>query len=306
MARRLPHYLRRGHRRADSLTEPDVSKQDFSLRYAGDRTGFLLIHGLGGTPTEMRLVARALHRAGRTVHCPQLAGHCAGEAELLATGWRDWSRSVVDELERMRGLCDTVIVGGLSMGAVLAMHVAAVRPDAVNGLALYAPTLWYDGWSIPRYAFLLKWLINTPAGRRYSFVEREPFGVKDLRTRSLIAAAITRGDSAEAGLLGTPSGALKQMWDLIAQTRREMPTIKCPALLVHAREDDIASLSNAFYIQRRLGGLIDAVILDDSYHLVTIDQQRDIVIERSLALAARLEQAHRREKTPKLHVVAAE
>ncbi len=149
-----------------------MSKQDFSVRYAGDRTGFLLIHGLGGTPTEMRLVARALHRAGRTVHCPQLAGHCAGEAELLATGWRDWSRSVVDELERMRGLCDTVIVGGLSMGAVLAMHVAAVRPDAVNGLALYAPTLWYDGWSIPRYAFLLKWLINTPAGRRYSFVER--------------------------------------------------------------------------------------------------------------------------------------
>jgi carboxylesterase len=254
----------------------------------------------------MRLVARALHRGGHTVHCPQLAGHCAGEAELLATGWRDWTQSVVDELEHMRGICDTVIVGGLSMGAVLAMHVAAVRPDAVDGLALYAPTLWYDGWSIPRYAFLLKWLINTPAGRRYSFVEREPYGVKDLRTRSLITAAITRGDSAEAGLLGTPSGALKQMWELIGQTRREMPTIKCPALLVHAREDDVASLSNAFYIQRRLGGLVDAVILDDSYHLVTIDQQREIVVERSLALAARLAKPHLHEVASGLHIVAAE
>lgn len=283
-----------------------MTTRDFSLRYAGDRTGFLLIHGLGGTPTEMRLVARALHRGGHTVHCPQLAGHCAGEAELLATGWRDWTQSVVDELEHMRGICDTVIVGGLSMGAVLAMHVAAVRPDAVDGLALYAPTLWYDGWSIPRYAFLLKWLINTPAGRRYSFVEREPYGVKDLRTRSLITAAITRGDSAEAGLLGTPSGALKQMWELIGQTRREMPTIKCPALLVHAREDDVASLSNAFYIQRRLGGLVDAVILDDSYHLVTIDQQREIVVERSLALAARLAKPHLHEVASGLRIVAAE
>ena len=283
-----------------------MTTRDFSLRYAGDRTGFLLIHGLGGTPTEMRLVARALHRGGHTVHCPQLAGHCAGEAELLATGWRDWTQSVVDELEHMRGICDTVIVGGLSMGAVLAMHVAAVRPDAVDGLALYAPTLWYDGWSIPRYAFLLKWLINTPAGRRYSFVEREPYGVKDLRTRSLITAAITRGDSAEAGLLGTPSGALKQMWELIGQTRREMPTIKCPALLVHAREDDVASLSNAFYIQRRLGGLVDAVILDDSYHLVTIDQQREVVVERSLALAARLAKPHLHEVASGLHIVAAE
>lgn len=283
-----------------------MTTRDFSLRYAGGRTGFLLIHGLGGTPTEMRLVARALNQAGHTVHCPQLVGHCAGESELLATGWRDWAQSVIDELDRMHLICDRVIVGGLSMGAVLAMHVAAARPEAVDGLALYAPTLWYDGWSIPRYAFLLKWLINTPFGRRYSFVEREPYGVKDLRTRALITAAITRGDSSEAGLLGTPSGALQQMWALIDQTRREMPTITCPALLVHAREDDVASLSNAFYIQRRLGGLVDAVILDDSYHLVTIDQQRGIVVERSLALAARLAKREVREKAAGLRVVAAE
>lgn len=286
--------------------ERDVTTRDFSLRYAGGRTGFLLIHGLGGTPTEMRLVARALNQAGHTVHCPQLAGHCAGESELLETGWRDWTQTVIDELDRMRAVCDHVIVGGLSMGAVLAMHVAAIRPEAVDGLALYAPTLWYDGWSIPRYAFLLKWLINTPFGRRYSFVEREPYGLKDLRARALITAAITRGDSSEAGLLGTPAGALQQMWDLIDRTRREMPAITCPTLLVHPREDDIASLSNAFYIQRRLGGLVDAVILDDSYHLVTIDQQRDIVVERSLALAARLAKPEVRERAAELRVVAAE
>jgi carboxylesterase len=291
---------------ANNLMQQAVAAPDFSLRYAGGRTGFLLIHGLGGTPTEMRLVARALNRAGHTVHCPQLAGHCAGESELLATGWRDWAGSVFDELDCMRAICDRVIVGGLSMGAVMAMHVAAERPEAVDGLALYAPTLWYDGWSIPRYSFLLKWLIRTPIGRRYSFVEREPYGVKNPRTRSLIKAAITRGDSTEAGLLGTPSGALQQMWALIAQTRREMPSIRCPALLLHAREDDVASLSNAFYIQRRLGGIVDAVILDDSYHLVTIDQQRDIVIERSLALAARLEKSTSHEKAVELRAVAAE
>ena len=61
---------------------------DHSLRFAGDRTGFLLIHGLGGTPVELRLVAKALARAGHTVHCPQLAGHCGSEADLLATSWQ--------------------------------------------------------------------------------------------------------------------------------------------------------------------------------------------------------------------------
>ena len=279
-----------------------MTMRDFSVRLAGDRTGFLLIHGLGGTPTELRFVARALHRAGHTVHCPQLAGHCAGEAEILATGWRDWAGSVYAELERMRAICDTVIVGGLSMGAVLAMHVAAQRPGQVDGLALYAPTFWYDGWSIPRYAFLLKWFINTPFGRKYRFVEREPYGLKDTRTRALVVSSLASGDSSEAGLLGTPSGSLREMWDLIAVTRRELSQVKCPALLVHPREDDIADLKNAFEIQRKLGGLVDAVILDDSYHLVTIDQQHEIVIERSLALAARLAKA----RMPALPLVAAE
>ncbi|GHE72665.1 hypothetical protein GCM10019059_35380 [Camelimonas fluminis] len=261
---------------------------DFSLRYAGDRTGFLLIHGLGGTPVELRPVARALNRAGHTVHCPQLAGHCGDEADLLATTWRDWETSVLAALADLRGSCATVIVGGLSMGAILAMRVAAERPDLVDGLALFAPTLRYDGWAIPRYAFLLRWLINTPLGRRFSFVEREPYGVKNPRTRAMIKRAMTSGASEEAGLASTPSGAIRELWRLVDETWRAMPEIRCPALVVHAREDDISGLSNAFDIQRRLGGLVDAVILDNSYHLVTLDQQQSVLVDRTLALGRRV------------------
>lgn len=263
-------------------------RADHGLRYPGNRTGFLLIHGLGGTPVELRLVARALHRAGHTVHCPQLAGHCGSESDLLATTWQDWVASVETELDAMRGQCDTVVIGGLSMGAVMAMHIAARRQDDIDGLALYAPTLWYDGWSIPWYSFLLKILIDTPMGRRFRFVEREPYGLKDPRIRSMIVHAMGRGDSAEAGLLGTPSGAVRQMWGLIKETRRLMGRITRPALLIHAREDDVAGLSNAVHIQRHLRGLVDTVVLDDSYHLVTIDRQNHIVIERSLTFARRL------------------
>ncbi len=280
-----------------------MAQHDHSLRFSGNGTGFLLIHGLGGTPVELRLVARALHKAGHTVHCPQLSGHCGSEADLLETTWRDWAASVNAELDVMKQRCHTVIVGGLSMGAVMAMHVAAERKDDVQGLALYAPTLWYDGWSIPWYSFLLKLLIDTPVGRRFRFVEREPYGLKDPRIRAMIVHGMSRGDSAEAGLLGTPSGALREMWRLIGQVRKVMGTIRQPALIVHARDDDIAGLSNAIHIQRHLGGLVDTVVLDDSYHLVTIDQQRDIVIERSLALAQRLARA---SAAGSVHVMAAE
>jgi esterase/lipase len=58
--------------------------EDRSFRLAGGCTGFLLIHGLGGTPVEMRYIAQGLARAGYTVHVPQLAGHCGSVENLKA------------------------------------------------------------------------------------------------------------------------------------------------------------------------------------------------------------------------------
>src|SRR5258708_38513105 len=89
---------------------------DRSFTLKGGKTGFLLIHGLGGTPLELKFVAKGLARRGFTVHCCQLAGHCGDEQDLLATGWRDWHASGGVARDRMRASFDTVIVGGLSMG----------------------------------------------------------------------------------------------------------------------------------------------------------------------------------------------
>ena len=263
--------------------------QDRSFTLRGGRTGFLLVHGLAGTPIELKFVAKGLAREGFTVHCCQLAGHCAGEEDLAATRWPDWFADVAAALDRLRAQCDSVIAGGLSMGAVLALHLAAQRPREVDGLVLYSPTFWYDGWAIPWYRFLLKLGIHTPVGRNYRFVEREPYGIKDPYIRSVIAGAIMSGDSAEAGLYATPSRSLRELWRLVDVVSAELPAIDSPTLLVQAREDDVSSLANAVHLQRRLGGLVDTLVLDDSYHMVTIDRQRDLVIERTLAFARWIE-----------------
>ena len=146
----------------------DVADQSF--RFAGGRVGFLLIHGLGGTPMELRYVARGLARAGYTVHVPQLAGHCGSEDDLRATGWSDWYASVEAEHHRLKQHCDKIVVGGLSMGAIMAVHHAARHPDDVFALALYAPTLWLDGWGIPWYTSLFGLLtrsgLRTTSGSR--------------------------------------------------------------------------------------------------------------------------------------------
>jgi carboxylesterase len=254
---------------------------DHSILFeGGGDVGVLLIQGLAGTPIELKSLARQLRDTGATVHCCQLAGHCGSEDDLKATDRRDWYASARAALYALKRRCRTVIVGGLSMGACLAAQLAAREPDQVDGLVMLAPTLWYDGWSMPWYRFMLKLLIDTPLGRRWRFVEHDPYGVKDERIRALILRAMMSDDSSTAGLLGTPSQALREVWRVTDDLRSLASQVRQPALIVHAREDDVASLSNAFWLQQNLGGRVEALILDDSYHLVTLDRQRGLVAER--------------------------
>lgn len=269
---------------------------DRSFKLEGSRIGVLLVHGLGGTPNELLLVARGLNRAGYTVCCCQLAGHCGTEEDLLKTNWADWSASVEKAFDELKGTCDRVYVGGLSMGAILALELASRRHDALAGMLLYAPTLQYDGWSIPWYAFILKLAMKTPIGKYYRFVEREPYGIKDMRLRARILAAMQSGNSAEAGILGTPAESVQELWRLVDVVKRRLNFIETPALILHARDDDVSSLRNAEIIARALRGPTDICVLEDSYHLVTMDRQRDVVIDRSRQFIEALEERRARKR----------
>ena len=273
------------------MTNQPTSTEDRSYSFDRGPTGALLLHGLGGTPVEMRTVALALARAGVTVSCPQLAGHSGSFEELQASNWHDWYVSAEIALDELRRRCNVVVVGGLSMGAVLALMLAARRKADVQGCALYAPTLRLDGWGVPWYARLFglvqqKWVAN-----QFDFAEREPYGIKDPRVRALVSAAIESGDSAKAGMFKVPGGSMLELRRLVNAVRRRAHEVTQPVLLVHPRQDDRADLANSFWLQRHLGGRVDTVVLDDSYHVVTMDRQRDIVAERTVALAQSLETA---------------
>jgi carboxylesterase len=268
-------------------TEP-TNAEDRSYAFDRGTTGALLLHGLGGTPVEMRYVALALARAGISVSCPQLAAHNGSFEDLQASTWQDWYASAEAALDRLRQRCDTILVGGLSMGAVLAVMLAAERPADVQGAALYAPTLRLDGWGIPWYARLFTLVQDKWSANWFDFTERHPYGIKDPRVRALVSAAIESGDSAKAGMFKVPGGSMLELRWLVREVRRRAHQVTQPVLLVHPREDDRADLANALWLQRHLGGRVDTVVLDDSYHVVTMDRQRHIVAERTVALAQAL------------------
>jgi carboxylesterase len=258
-----------------------MSVKDHSYRVAGGRVGVLLLHGLCGTPTEMRFVANGLARAGYTVHCPQLAGHCGTEEDIKNTTWQDWYASAEAALVEIRKECDIVIVGGLSTGAVLSLLLAANHPDKVQGTALFAPTLWLNGWLIPWHARLFRMVFSKRVANMIGFPDLHPHGIKDQRIRDFIQSALFSGDSSTAGLPNPPGGAVLEHRRLVNATKRRIGDIHQPALIVHPREDDYADLDNAWYLQRNLKGMVDMVVLEDSYHIVTVDRQRHVVVDRA-------------------------
>jgi len=265
------------------MTETAINDQipDRSQFIPGGRTGVLLIHGLGGTPIELRFIAQGLARAGHTVYCCQLAGHCGTPEELRRSTWQEWCASVAAAHDRLKQHCDIIFAGGLSMGGILALHLAQSRPEAVHGLLLLAPTLKLDGWSMPWYSRVLHYVRPTPIRLEFDLAEREPYGLKDERVRSLVVSSMQSGDSGEAGIFSTPMRSFANFNALVSAVKRDLGKVRQPALIVHPRQDDMASLKNAHYLETHLGGLVETLVLDDSYHMVTLDQQRHLVAERT-------------------------
>lgn len=257
-----------------------MQSSDVSLKSKTGQVGVLLIHGLCGSPSEIRFVANGLARNGYTVHCPELAGHGGTEADLMATSWHDWYESAKQGLDKLAETCETVIVGGLSTGAVLSLMLAARHPEKVSAITLYSPTLWLSGRQIPWYVRILR-LIDS---KRFANLFRVPVpihvGIKDKRIRDFIASAMA-ASGGQIGQSSTPGGPVLERRRLSKAVMKDVGSITQPVLILHAREDDYAGLDNAAYLQRELAGPVDLVVLEDSYHMVTVDRQRHIVLDRT-------------------------
>jgi carboxylesterase len=245
-----------------------------------DRCAALLIHGLSGNPLEMQYLAKRLRREGFATHAPQLEGYgFRGRSNPFATGsWHDWRAQVLEHFDELARNYASVCVSGLCVGAVLALDLAAERPGRVAALSLLATTLAYDGWSLPWYQFLAPLAYYTPLRYRYAYRERHPYGVKNESLRKWIAREMSEKSTSIAGASSLPMTALYQAKKLIRHVKKALPAVTAPALVVHAKEDDVASLRSAEFVLENIGSRdVDFVLLHDSYHMVSLDNEKELV-----------------------------
>ena len=254
-----------------------------SLTLPGGDRAIVLFHGLSSTPQELQLLARGLQRAGYTVYLPYLPGY--GDdgrgRKRLVTPWRDWLDQALHTFDQIRAGHAQVAVGGLCMGATLALQVAAQRPREVAAVIALSVTLWHDGWALPWYTAFLPLAALAPFSLRARFYHREgpPYGVKDERMRAWIAREMNNTQSSMAGAATLTFASLLEARRLFLATRALLPRVEAPTLIVHAVEDEMSSPRNAEYLARKVGArLTRLVMLRDSYHMITLDQEKDRVL----------------------------
>ena len=271
-----------------SSTQADSICNDGNLVLNGTGTGTLfLIHGLTGTPNEMKYLANFFHKKkGYTVVCPRLANHGAPISILRKTHWPEFYKSVREAFLQVRHEFDgPVFAAGLSMGALLSLMLAEEFQGQVAGVSCLSPTLFYDGWNVPWISkILLPLLYATPLKHISYYKEEPPYGIKNKALQKRIhkyynnATFQDQQGVAEYGYPYFPMSLLQQLQKLIRHLTGKLPGIKVPVQLIQAREDDMTSMRNSTFIYESVGSTLkEIVLLEDCYHVITADQERATV-----------------------------
>lgn len=244
-------------------SRPRVDTNEFF--FDGSGLSALLIHGLTGTPYEMRYLGERLASAGVRVRGVRLAGHALAPEALGKTTEENWYESVVHGFEDLHRFGDPKVVVGLSAGAVLAARLAADQPQAVSGLVLLAPAFFLP----PRQVLALKAVNLLGALTRRLYLEYD--GDSDIHDQSARLVHPT------CRLM--PLSAPIELLRLSAIVRPRLAKISQPALIMHGRRDHTCPFEkNVGYAMEHLGSAQKhAVELEESFHVITVDSEKERV-----------------------------
>ena len=249
------------HPSRDALIAP------FHATVPGSRVAVLALHGFTGSPASVRPWAEDLHRRGYTVSMPLLPGHGTRWQDLQDKRFSDWYATAEDEFGKLRTEHDQVFVAGLSMGGTLALALAQEHGRDVAGLMVVNPMI---------------------ASRRKD-VKLLPVLKHVVPAFPAIGNDIKKPGQDEIAYPKTPLKAVASLFASLPRLRDRLDQVTQPVIFFHSPEDHVVDSSSREAILARISSRdLEEVVLEDSYHVATLDNDAPTIFERSAEFIHRL------------------
>jgi carboxylesterase len=236
----------------------------------GDDVGVLVLHGFTGNPSSVRPLGEALADAGFCVELPRLPGHGTRWEDLQRTTWHDWAREAVAAFERLRARTRAQVAVGLSLGGIMALHLAETRGDDLAGVVTINAEM-VNTHPLRHVAPLAKWILPTIPG---------------------VGNDIARPGADERAYARTPSRAGHSYASFGKHVHRNLHAVTVPVLVFQSLQDHVIAPENG---QRIYDGVSsrdkELVWLERSYHVATLDYDAPEIEKRTAAFVARTTRA---------------
>jgi carboxylesterase len=237
---------------------------------AGGPHGALVLHGFTGNPQSMRGLAQAFAATGYTVELPRLPGHGTSVADMATTRWSDWSAAADKAYEGLAGRCQTVVVAGLSMGGTLAVWLATRHPEiagviVINGLIEpFDPTL--------KAAF-------------------EQMRKEGSTTMPGVGSDLADPDAKELAYDEVPLDCLLLLLDGVEELQPHLSAVTSPVLIMNSPQDHVVPPTSSELLAKSVSGIVERLTLERSYHVATLDFDKELIEHRSIDFAEHLTEA---------------
>jgi len=245
---------------------PPSSSEPFDLGNQQAPSRVLLFHGFSGSPYEVLPLAHHLvTNTGVRVVGPRLPGHGTTPARLAEATADQFMAVATQALLDLTSDGSSIVVGGLSMGGLVATCLAAAHPTRVRALVLMAP------------AFRLR-----PEGQ--VAVRLANWGVAPLFP--IIPKGTPGGDCEDPegrrlnpGYLVIPVGGLPALGAMQVAAAAALQGVRAPVCIVQGRRDRTVPASVARGLPKKLhrAPVAELHVLPRSRHLLPLDVERDEV-----------------------------
>lgn len=232
------------------------------FNFDNPKHGILFLHGFTGNPAEFKYLVKMAENISFSYLLPRYPGHGTSIYEMLNTDRNDWYTCAREAYIELNSRCENIYIVGHSMGACFAGNLAyEFNPKKI---VLISMPYELKDWRLRFTSLISKFIKILPADNSASAI-LDPEESKKHKGYSE----------------GTPVKQVGDLLKIINYTRKILPKVKTPTLLIQSSKDSAVGENAIDSIFEKIGSdKKSKSVYHNSEHVIMMDYDKDEVIKK--------------------------